>query len=149
MSQRRDLEDLGIDGRMIMKWILQIHDERAGAAFVWVRTGLNCRVCWTRKWGIRFYKIWAISWLHVELLASQECLSFKEFIPCYEIYIFPGYQMTSWDRRSFNNAISSEICCWMHRRFCELGANMRRRCHCCVDLFLQFAVQCLLPSATF
>ena len=70
-SERDHLEDLSLDGRIILKWMLQKQGEE-WTGFIWLSLGKTGRLYWTQKGSLWFHKTWGISCLAEELLASQE-----------------------------------------------------------------------------
>jgi len=42
LKERYHLEDLGIDRRIILKWILNKLDWRVWSGLIWLRTGTTC-----------------------------------------------------------------------------------------------------------
>jgi hypothetical protein len=43
LKERNHLEDLGVDGRMALKWTLNNkQDARVWTSFIWLRIGTNC-----------------------------------------------------------------------------------------------------------
>jgi hypothetical protein len=55
------LEDVTVDGRIILKKILKRYDGRVWTGFVWLRTGTSGRPLWTWDCTFRFYKMLRIS----------------------------------------------------------------------------------------
>ena len=70
---KRHLENLGIDGRIISKWILRSAME-AWSGLVWLRIGTGGRLFLTRWWTFAFHIMQQSSWLAEDPLASQEGL---------------------------------------------------------------------------
>ena len=42
LKERYQLEDLGIDGRIVLKWILNKLDWRVWSGLIWLRIGTTC-----------------------------------------------------------------------------------------------------------
>lgn len=69
------LEDISIDGKMILKWILKIQDGMTWIWFIWLRRELM--VIWDHYYHTQFSqgnKFWSIS--HIDL--SQQCLIYGQ-----------------------------------------------------------------------
>jgi hypothetical protein len=67
---KRPLEDLVVDGRLMLKWALKKWGVRAWSGFIWRRIGTNDG----------FQEVWGISWLSEDLLPSNEELrAFESF----------------------------------------------------------------------
>jgi len=57
MKGRRHSEDLDVDWRIILNWLLDKEGGNLRTGFVLLSGGL----LWTRKWTFRFHKRWRIS----------------------------------------------------------------------------------------
>jgi hypothetical protein len=47
---------------------------RARTGLIWLRTGTGGKLLWIRLWTFGFHKMWRISWVALNVLASQEGL---------------------------------------------------------------------------
>ena len=57
------LEDVGVDGRIIFKWLRKTWSRVAWIGLIWLRIGMGSRLLWMRQWNAEFYKFRRISWL--------------------------------------------------------------------------------------
>jgi hypothetical protein len=64
------LEDPGVDGRIILRWIFRKFDVGAWTGWIWPRIGTGGGHFWIRYWTFGFHKPW-ISWLTENRLASE------------------------------------------------------------------------------
>jgi hypothetical protein len=74
--ERDFLEDLGVDGRIFNESSINRMEAWTGQIWPSIRTG--AQHLWTRRWSFVFHKMWRISWLAKELLASQEGLWLRD-----------------------------------------------------------------------
>jgi hypothetical protein len=69
---RDRLEDLGVDERIVLTWILRKLGVMLWIWFLWLRIGLRGWLLWERQWTCVLNKLWRISWLAERLLACQK-----------------------------------------------------------------------------
>jgi hypothetical protein len=74
------LEYPGVEGRIIIKWILKKWNGMVWTRLIWLRIGAGGGLLWMREWTFRFHKMWGISWLAENRLASQEGLCCVEWV---------------------------------------------------------------------
>jgi hypothetical protein len=60
---RDQAEDLDVDGRKILEWILGKQEGEVWTGCIWLRMRTSGRLLWTRKWGFGYFKMCEISWL--------------------------------------------------------------------------------------
>ena len=72
LRERDNLEELGVDRRIIQHWVFSKSVGVVSTGLVWLRMGTSGGLLWTRVWTSGLYKIQAISWQGEELSASQE-----------------------------------------------------------------------------
>lgn len=80
LKERDEFEDLGVDGRIILKKIFKQSFGRVWTWFIWLMTGTSCRILWTQCWTFGFRKVWGIRILE-KVLAFQGLYSTKLLIP--------------------------------------------------------------------
>jgi hypothetical protein len=59
--RKGQLEYLGVDGRIIFKWVKGKQGWSVWPGFVWVRIGTNGRLLYTRQWTFGFHNIFGIT----------------------------------------------------------------------------------------
>jgi hypothetical protein len=72
------MEEPGVDGRIILKWIFRKCEVAVCTGLIWLRIGTVGGHLQTRKWTFRFHKIPGFSWLVENRLVSQEGLCSME-----------------------------------------------------------------------
>ena len=77
--ERNHLEDLNVDGIIILRWILKQWDGEAWTGLNWLKMA-GGRHLWMRHWFFGFHKMWSISWPAEDRLASQEGICFMELV---------------------------------------------------------------------
>ena len=75
---RDHVEDPGVDGRIILRWIFRKWDGLAWIGLIWLGIGTGGGHLITWQWTFRFRKMRGISLLAENRLASQEGLCFME-----------------------------------------------------------------------
>jgi hypothetical protein len=77
---RDHAEDLSVDKRIVLKWILGKYDGKVWTASVWLRMETSGWLLLSRQWTFGFHKMWVISWLTNWLLSSQEWVCSMELL---------------------------------------------------------------------
>jgi hypothetical protein len=81
MKERDYSEDVGRDGRIILKWILSKYCRSVWTGLLfWLRIGSSGVLLWTRQWTFGFLKRLRISRLAGRLSAFQERLCSMEWV---------------------------------------------------------------------
>jgi hypothetical protein len=60
--------------------MLKKQEGREGTGFIWLMIGTNGRLLWTGKWSFGLHRMWGITGVAEELLASQEGLCSLELV---------------------------------------------------------------------
>ena len=71
LRERYHMKDPGVDGKIILKWFLKTWVGAAWTGLIWIGMETDGRLLWMQKWTFGFHKMWGISWLIDNLLASQ------------------------------------------------------------------------------
>ena len=70
LRERDHLEDPGIDGRIISRWIFRKRDVGVWSESSWLRIGAGGGQLWRLEWIFGFHKMQRISWLAENRLAA-------------------------------------------------------------------------------
>jgi hypothetical protein len=98
LKGRDYLEDLDVDGRIILEWLLKKYVGKLWNGFTWLSIGTSYKVLWTRWWTFRFHERLGISLLAEQLLASQEGLCSMELVN----YFITLFSVDWWERLKEN-----------------------------------------------
>jgi hypothetical protein len=80
LREGKHLEDPGLDGSMILKWIFEEWGGEVWTGSIWLKIEAGYRLLWMLWWTFRFHIMRGISWLAWNLLGSQEGLCFVELV---------------------------------------------------------------------
>lgn len=80
LKETDDLEDLEVDGRINLNWVLNKQDENSWAVFIWLRIAMSGGLFWTPAQTTLFRKMQGISLLAKELLSCQNVLRPMELV---------------------------------------------------------------------
>jgi hypothetical protein len=69
MNRRHQFENVGIDGRTLLEWILKKDRQRLWTELNWFRTAYSGLSCWTVHWTV-------VSWKGVAILSEYTTVSF-------------------------------------------------------------------------
>jgi hypothetical protein len=78
VRERDRFKDKGVDGFVILRYILKLSFGGAWTGLICLRTGTGGGMLWTQWRSFDFHKTRGISWLAEDLLAAQKGLSYME-----------------------------------------------------------------------
>ena len=105
LTESDNVEDLVMDGRIILKLIFKKWDGNAWTGLVWLRIGTGGGRLWVRELTLGSHKLRGICWLVEDLLASEEELCSREIF----IYFRPMTNRLLANVNIFTNNWSSLI----------------------------------------
>jgi hypothetical protein len=82
LMERDHLEDLGVDGSIVLKWIFKTWKREAWTGLLWLRIEKGDGLFWMRKWTFAFHKMREIAWLDENLLASLKGRCSMDVVTC-------------------------------------------------------------------
>jgi len=80
LKGRDQSEDLGVDGKTILEWILEKYGGKGCTGCIWLSIQIAGGLLWTRRWTYELHKRRGISWLAEWVLASQQGLCSIELV---------------------------------------------------------------------
>jgi hypothetical protein len=89
------LDDLYIDGMLILYWFLRKQDGRVWTWFIWLKIWTSGELLWTRRWTFGFHKLLETSWQAKQLLVYPEGSCSIQLVEILSLMFNPNFVLFS------------------------------------------------------